>query len=44
MSDALLDTVADHFADLEDPRRETANRRHEFTDILMILAAWGPCS
>ena len=36
MPDVLLDTLLDHFADLDDPRRETANRRHEFTDILMI--------
>ena len=36
MPNALLDSVTDHFADLDDPRRETANRRHEFTDILLI--------
>ena len=36
VSHALLDSVTDHFADLDDPRRETANRRHEFGDILMI--------
>ena len=36
MSHALLDSVTDHLADLDDPRRETANRRHEFGDILMI--------
>ena len=36
MSHALLDSVTDHFADLDDPRRQTANRRHEFGDILMI--------
>ena len=36
MSHALLNSVTDHFADLDDPRRETGNRRHEFGDILMI--------
>ena len=32
----LLDSVTQHFAELDDPRRETANQRHEFIDILMI--------
>ena len=32
----LLDSVTEHFADVEDPRRTTANLRHEFVDILMI--------
>jgi len=32
----LLDSVTDHFATLDDPRRETANRRHEFIDILLV--------
>ena len=36
VSSALLDTVTKHFAELDDPRRETANRRHEFIDILTI--------
>ena len=36
MSDALLGSVTEHFAELDDPRRETANRRHEFVDILTI--------
>lgn len=36
MSHALLESVTDHFAELDDPRRETANRRHEFIDILTI--------
>ena len=32
----LLESVAEHFTELDDPRRETANRRHEFVDILTI--------
>ena len=36
MSHALLDSITEHFADLDDPRRETANRRHEFVDILTL--------
>ena len=36
VSHALLESVTDHFAELDDPRRETANRRHEFIDILTI--------
>ena len=36
MSHALLESVTKHFAGLDDPRRETANRRHEFVDILTI--------
>ena len=30
MNHALLDSITEHFADLDDPRRQTANRRHEF--------------
>lgn len=36
MSDALLDSISEHFAGLDDPRRDNANRRHEFLDILTI--------
>ena len=36
MSRILLDSVTQHFAELDDPRRQTANQRHEFIDILMI--------
>ena len=36
MTTALLDSVTDHFATLDDPRRETANQNHEFIDILVI--------
>ena len=36
MSHALLDSITEHFAELDDPRRQTANRRHEFIDILTI--------
>ena len=36
MSHALLDSVTEHFAELDDPRRDNANRRHEFLDILAI--------
>ena len=36
MTNALLDSVLEHFAALDDPRRETANQCHEFIDILVI--------
>ena len=36
MSHALLDSITEHFAELDDPRRQTANRRHEFIDILTL--------
>ena len=36
MSRALLESITEHFAELDDPRRETANRRHEFVDILTL--------
>ena len=36
MSHALPDSITEHFAELDDPRRETANRRHEFVDILTV--------
>ena len=36
MNCALRETVEEHFESLDDPRRETNNRRHEFIDILII--------
>ena len=36
MSHALLESITEHFAELDDPRRQTANRRHEFVDILTV--------
>ena len=36
VSHALLECVTEHFAELDDPRRRTADRRREFVDILTI--------
>ena len=36
MTNALLDSINDHFSALDDPRRETKNQCHEFVDILVI--------
>ena len=39
----LLDTVQEHFSALADPRRETKNQYHEFTDILVIALCGAIC-
>ena len=36
MTNALLDSINDHFDALDDPRRKTKNQCHEFVDILVI--------
>ena len=36
LTNALLDSINDHFDALDDPRRKTKNQCHEFVDILVI--------
>lgn len=36
MSQELIVAIEEHFSSLPDPRRETANQRHKFIDILVI--------
>lgn len=36
MAKILSSRISSHFSNLSDPRRETANRRHKFIDIIVI--------
>lgn len=40
---ALLESINDHFSELDDPRRATKNQCHEFTDILAIALCGAIC-
>lgn len=42
--DNKLPNIIDVFCEIEDPRRETLNRRHEFVDILVIALCGMLCS
>jgi hypothetical protein len=43
MSQELIYTLEEHFSSLQDPRRETANQRHKFIDILVIAICGTIC-
>jgi hypothetical protein len=36
MEKNISKSIEAHFENMQDPRRETANRRHNFFDILII--------
>jgi len=43
MSQELIVTIEEYFESLPDPRRETANQRHKFIDILVIAICGTIC-
>lgn len=43
MSQELVVAIEEHFSSLPDPRRETANQRHKFIDILVIAICGAIC-
>jgi hypothetical protein len=43
MSQELTITIEKHFKSLPDPRRKTANQRHQFIDILVIAICGAIC-
>ena len=43
MTSALVESIKEHFSDLNDPRRETKNKHHQFIDVLIIAICGAIC-